>query len=96
MRVASVEYRAGSTVLARVEGDPSKPWKDEDYLVRHVFAEPGTVAVTAHVRLASPAAKLESKPVQVASDGTLEPWMTRAATAWKFWPNCARPARRCR
>jgi hypothetical protein len=83
VKVASVEYLTGSTVLARVAGDPGKAWSTEDYLVRHVFAEPGTVPVRARVVLASPAATIESKPVQVASDGTLEPWMTRAATAWK-------------
>lgn len=83
VRVASVEYRTGSTVLARVEGDPSRPWSAEEYLVRHLFAEPGTVPVHARVELASPPATIESKPVQVASDGTLEAWMTRAATGWK-------------
>jgi hypothetical protein len=83
VRVASVEYLAGTQVLARIEGDPSKPWSREDFLVRHVFAEPGAVPVRARVRLAGPDEAIESVPRSVASDGTLEPWMVPAAARWK-------------
>jgi hypothetical protein len=80
VRVASVEYVTGGKVLARVEGDASRAWTREDFLVRHVFAEPGSVPVLARVVLASPTEVIESKAVTVSSDGTLRPWMIPAAT----------------
>jgi hypothetical protein len=81
VRIAAVEYLAGGAVIERVEGDPSKAWSAEDYLVRHTFEQPGSYAVRARVKLVAPVATIESKPVEVVSDGTLEPWMKLAAQA---------------
>jgi hypothetical protein len=81
LQIAAVEYVVGKDVVARVEGDPKKTWTDESYTVRHSFELPGEAMVFARVHLAVTDELLESKPVRVFSDGTLQPWMKRAASA---------------
>lgn len=81
IQVAAVEYVVGKDVVARVEGDPNKSWTNESYSVRHSFDAPGESMVFARVHLAVTDEILESKPVRVVSDGTLQPWMKRAASA---------------
>jgi hypothetical protein len=81
IQIAAVEYVAGKDVVARVEGDPKKNWTNESYSVRHSFDAPGESMVFARVHLAVTDEILESKPVRVVSDGTLQPWMKRAASA---------------
>ncbi len=81
LQIAYVEYLVGSSVVGRVEGDPAKPWTDESYSMRHSFDDPGSSMVFARVHLGVTDEILESKPVKVFSDGTLQLWMTRAASA---------------
>jgi hypothetical protein len=83
LRVESVEYVEGDAVVGAVTGDPAEAWTDAGFTVRHTFERAGKHTLIARVRVRGAAGTetIESKPVEVRSDGVVLPWMLLAATA---------------
>ncbi len=91
MHVESIEYVSDGKVIGSVTCDASAPWTDAVGAIRHTFDHAGkyTVVARVHVRKSSgsevlvdaPVEVIESKPLVVASDGVLLPWMIAATTA---------------
>jgi hypothetical protein len=84
LRIASVEYVSGGSVLASAPGDPTKAWAAERFRAKFDLLYPGDYSITARVRLVAPDAPLdateptrsiESKPVEVRSLGATTAWM---------------------
>ncbi len=86
-RVKSVEYTVDDAVVAKVDGKPREAWKGDKFAARVKLEISGTYKISARVSFVSPNAPLdadepvdvvESEPIQVRCDGSLEPWMSAA------------------
>ena len=51
IRVRQVEYLVGKDVIARKDGDVTRPWKNESYAIKHAFESEGEYEVSLRVTL---------------------------------------------
>jgi len=88
LRVAAVEYLLDGEPIARVNGDPTRAWKEFRHAASYTFTKKGTFKLSAKAHLVDPEAPaeernptiaLQSEPVTIRVQSALEPWMTDAA-----------------
>lgn len=88
LRVARVDYIIDGKIVQSVPGNPSKPWRDEKFLLEYEFFTTGKHKVSAAAQLVDPAAPAEEKEPTIAIyasgfevnvESVLNDWMLPAA-----------------